>query len=57
MVDSTFGPPPLQYPFKWGADCVMHSGATSLLAVKRKLLKDIQEQSTLAVIQTYFAVF
>ncbi|KII94743.1 hypothetical protein PLICRDRAFT_148897 [Plicaturopsis crispa FD-325 SS-3] len=26
IVDSTFGPPPLQYPFKWGADCVMHSG-------------------------------
>ena len=26
LVDSTFGPPPLQYPFKWGADCVMHSG-------------------------------
>ncbi|KZT24433.1 cystathionine gamma-synthase [Neolentinus lepideus HHB14362 ss-1] len=26
VVDSTFAPPPLQYPFKWGADCVMHSG-------------------------------
>lgn len=26
LVDSTFGPPPLQYPFSWGADCVMHSG-------------------------------
>jgi len=26
LVDSTFGPPPLQYPFKWGADCVLHSG-------------------------------
>ncbi|KAH8118390.1 cystathionine gamma-synthase [Phellopilus nigrolimitatus] len=26
LVDSTFAPPPLQYPFKWGADCVMHSG-------------------------------
>ena len=26
MVDSTFGPPPLQDPFKWGADFVMHSG-------------------------------
>jgi len=25
-VDSTFGPPPLQDPFKWGADIVMHSG-------------------------------
>ncbi|KAF8719148.1 hypothetical protein AX14_011406, partial [Amanita brunnescens Koide BX004] len=25
VIDATFGPPPLQYPFKWGADCVMHS--------------------------------
>ncbi|GAA5983266.1 hypothetical protein JCM11641_002242 [Rhodosporidiobolus odoratus] len=24
-VDSTFAPPPLQDPFKWGADIVMHS--------------------------------
>ncbi|KAL5488002.1 hypothetical protein ACEPAI_6110 [Sanghuangporus weigelae] len=26
LVDSTFAPPPLQYPFKWGADIIMHSG-------------------------------
>ncbi|TFK94703.1 cystathionine gamma-synthase [Polyporus arcularius HHB13444] len=26
LVDSTFAPPPLQYPFKWGADIVLHSG-------------------------------
>ncbi|CDO68712.1 hypothetical protein BN946_scf184652.g39 [Trametes cinnabarina] len=26
LVDSTFAPPPIQYPFKWGADLVMHSG-------------------------------
>ena len=25
-VDATFGPPPLQDPFLWGADMVMHSG-------------------------------
>ncbi|KAK5107302.1 hypothetical protein LTR62_001395 [Meristemomyces frigidus] len=25
-VDATFAPPPLQDPFKWGADYVMHSG-------------------------------
>ena len=25
-VDATFGPPPLQDPFEWGADVVMHSG-------------------------------
>ena len=30
LVDSTFGPPPLQYPFKWGADCVLHSGMPSI---------------------------
>lgn len=26
MVDSTFAPPPLQDPFTWGADIVMHAG-------------------------------
>ncbi|KAG6837547.1 hypothetical protein H0H93_007728 [Arthromyces matolae] len=26
FVDSTFAPPPLQYPFNFGADCVFHSG-------------------------------
>ncbi|KAG6813503.1 hypothetical protein H0H92_010528 [Tricholoma furcatifolium] len=26
LVDSTFAPPPLQYPFDFGADCVFHSG-------------------------------
>ncbi|OBZ76823.1 hypothetical protein A0H81_04003 [Grifola frondosa] len=26
IVDSTFAPPPLQYPFKWGTDVVLHSG-------------------------------
>ncbi|KAI9465306.1 Cys/Met metabolism PLP-dependent enzyme-domain-containing protein [Lactarius psammicola] len=25
VVDATFAPPPLQYPFKWGADIIMHS--------------------------------
>ncbi|KAI0307345.1 cystathionine gamma-synthase [Multifurca ochricompacta] len=25
VVDATFAPPPLQFPFKWGADIVMHS--------------------------------
>ncbi|KAF4602184.1 hypothetical protein EYR40_005388 [Pleurotus pulmonarius] len=25
LVDSTFGPPPLQYPFNFGADCILHS--------------------------------
>ena len=26
FVDSTFAPPPLQDPFRWGTDVVMHSG-------------------------------
>ncbi|GJE84420.1 cystathionine gamma-synthase [Phanerochaete sordida] len=26
IVDATFAPPPLQYPFKWGTDVVLHSG-------------------------------
>jgi len=25
-VDATFAPPPLQHPFQWGADFIMHSG-------------------------------
>ncbi|KAJ7507701.1 Cys/Met metabolism PLP-dependent enzyme-domain-containing protein [Mycena galericulata] len=25
FVDSTFAPPPLQYPFKFGTDCILHS--------------------------------
>ncbi|KIY73656.1 cystathionine gamma-synthase [Cylindrobasidium torrendii FP15055 ss-10] len=25
LVDATFGPPPLQDPFKWGADIIFHS--------------------------------
>ncbi|KAJ6515992.1 Cys/Met metabolism PLP-dependent enzyme-domain-containing protein [Mycena sanguinolenta] len=25
FIDSTFAPPPLQYPFKHGADCILHS--------------------------------
>ncbi|KAJ5291949.1 Pyridoxal phosphate-dependent transferase major region subdomain 2 [Penicillium angulare] len=27
IVDSTFAPPPLQDPFQWGADIIMHSGS------------------------------
>ena len=30
-TDSTFAPPPLQYPFKWGADIIMHSGRYLLI--------------------------
>ena len=28
LVDSTFAPPPLQFPFKWGADVILHSGTS-----------------------------
>lgn len=27
IIDGTFAPPPLQDPFQWGADIVMHSGS------------------------------
>lgn len=27
VVDSTFAPPPLQNPFKFGTDCILHSGS------------------------------
>ncbi|XRM47658.1 hypothetical protein ABZX51_010627 [Aspergillus tubingensis] len=30
VVDSTFGPPGLQDPFRWGADLVLHSGSKYL---------------------------
>ncbi|KAF8631531.1 hypothetical protein AX15_002289 [Amanita polypyramis BW_CC] len=30
VVDASFGPPPLQYPFKWGVDCIMHSASKYL---------------------------
>ncbi|KAL3466409.1 pyridoxal phosphate-dependent transferase [Aspergillus heterothallicus] len=46
IVDSTFAPPPLQDPFLWGADIVLHSGSKyfgghsdllcGVLATKRK---------------------
>ncbi|KAL3445373.1 pyridoxal phosphate-dependent transferase [Aspergillus insuetus] len=46
IVDSTFAPPPLQDPFLWGADIILHSGSKyfgghsdllcGVLATKRK---------------------
>ncbi|EKM80374.1 hypothetical protein AGABI1DRAFT_73517 [Agaricus bisporus var. burnettii JB137-S8] len=30
IVDSTFAPPPLQDPFRFGADCILHSGTKYL---------------------------
>ncbi|QRV93284.1 Cys/Met metabolism PLP-dependent enzyme [Ceratobasidium sp. AG-Ba] len=52
IVDSTFGPPPVQDPFEWGADIVLHS-ATKYLGGHSDLLcgvlavKDLEEWRTL----------
>ncbi|KAE9410372.1 PLP-dependent transferase [Gymnopus androsaceus JB14] len=40
VVDSTFAPPPLQYPFKLGADCILHS-ATKYLGGHSDLLAGV----------------
>lgn len=52
-VDATFGPPPLQDPFQWGVDFIMHSGTKyfgghsdllcGVLAVHPKHAERIQE--------------
>ncbi|TEB30148.1 PLP-dependent transferase [Coprinellus micaceus] len=58
LVDSTFGPPPLQYPFKFGADVVFHSGTKyfgghSDLLAGVLVVKDIKDWNTLHVDRTY----
>ncbi|KAJ3723079.1 Cys/Met metabolism PLP-dependent enzyme-domain-containing protein [Lentinula raphanica] len=40
VVDATFAPPPLQYPFKLGADCILHS-ATKYIAGHSDLLSGV----------------
>ncbi|KAJ4466493.1 Cys/Met metabolism PLP-dependent enzyme-domain-containing protein [Lentinula aciculospora] len=40
LVDSTFAPPPLQYPFKLGADCILHA-ATKYIGGHSDLLSGI----------------
>lgn len=40
LIDSTFAPPPLQEPFKWGADMVLHS-ATKYLGGHSDLLAGV----------------
>lgn len=58
IVDSTFGPPPLQDPFKWGADIVMHSaskyfaGHSDMLAGVL-VVKTIEEWKQLFHIRTH----
>ena len=56
LVDATFGPPPLQYPFKWGADIVMHSGAFREHIISHLVLIGIQEPSTSAATRISCAV-
>ncbi|KAH9062156.1 cystathionine gamma-synthase [Lactarius vividus] len=46
VVDATFAPPPLQYPFKWGADIIMHS-ATKYLGGHSDLLSGVLIVKTL----------
>ncbi|KAL0949721.1 hypothetical protein HGRIS_009761 [Hohenbuehelia grisea] len=58
VVDSTFGPPPLQYPFRLGADCVLHSGTKyfgghSDLLCGVLIVKTLDEWRTLHSDRTY----
>ncbi|KAF5317917.1 hypothetical protein D9611_014420 [Ephemerocybe angulata] len=58
IIDSTFGPPPLQYPFKFGADCVLHSGTKyfgghSDLLAGVLVVKDKKDWDTLHTDRTY----
>jgi cystathionine beta-lyase/cystathionine gamma-synthase len=52
LVDSTFAPPPLQYPLKWGTDCVLHSaskyfGGHSDLLAGVLIVKTLEEVKSL----------
>ncbi|KAJ3855657.1 Cys/Met metabolism PLP-dependent enzyme-domain-containing protein [Lentinula lateritia] len=40
VVDSTFAPPPLQYPYKFGADCILHA-ATKYIGGHSDLLAGV----------------
>jgi cystathionine beta-lyase/cystathionine gamma-synthase len=58
LVDSTFGPPPLQYPFRFGADCVLHSatkyfGGHSDLLAGVLLVKSLEDWSKLHSDRTF----
>ncbi|KAI0267462.1 cystathionine gamma-synthase [Gloeopeniophorella convolvens] len=46
VVDATFAPPPLQYPFKWGTDIIMHS-ATKYFGGHSDLLSGVLVVKTL----------
>ncbi|KAL1745688.1 Cys/Met metabolism PLP-dependent enzyme-domain-containing protein [Schizophyllum fasciatum] len=58
LVDATFGPPPLQYPFKFGADIIMHSatkyfGGHSDLLCGMLVVKTQEEWEKLWTDRTY----
>ncbi|KAJ7179222.1 Cys/Met metabolism PLP-dependent enzyme-domain-containing protein [Mycena filopes] len=58
IVDSTFAPPPLQYPFKFGADCILHSatkyfGGHSDLLAGVLVVRTKEEWDTLQSDRTY----
>ncbi|VVT56600.1 uncharacterized protein SAPINGB_P005171 [Magnusiomyces paraingens] len=58
VIDATFAPPPLQDPFKWGADLVMHSatkyfGGHSDLLAGVLVTKDPKVETTLKADRNY----
>ncbi|EEB96462.1 hypothetical protein MPER_04401 [Moniliophthora perniciosa FA553] len=58
IVDSTLAPPPLQYPFRFGADCIVHSGTKyfgghSDLLCGILVMQSEKEWSTLMTDRTY----
>jgi cystathionine beta-lyase/cystathionine gamma-synthase len=58
LVDSTFGPPPLQYPFRFGADVILHSGTKyfgghSDLLAGVLVVKTLDDWKTLHIDRTY----
>lgn len=58
LVDSTFAPPPIQYPFKWGADIIMHSGVfLDFTRLASFMLRPVQAPSISVDTLTSFAVF
>ena len=48
VVDATFAPPPLQDPFKWGTDIILHSGGFSTV-FRPYIVTDILGHSSLQV--------
>lgn len=58
FVDSTFAPPPLQYPFKWGTDMILHSGKHLLLLPRPfSSSRIVQGPNILVVIPIFCVVF